>query len=283
MFAKLNSKIAVGDLVKGLVVHYANDSAIALAEGLAGSETAFARRMNETAERLGMTASRFVNPTGYADPRARISLSDLAILVGYLQTTHADRYVLYGLPDFEWNKIRQTNKTVFVRDLAGADGLMLAFDEKAKFGAVVSAVREGKRVTVAASGYRSGSERDKDIRALVDGTYAEFSTVTLFPADAEVGSVRVFGGEATRVPVTGQGAITVTLPASVRDDFRVRIAYDGPIPAPVERGQVVARLEITAEDRPYLSVPLVAAADVARGGLTERARDGLAELLLGWW
>lgn len=283
MFAKVNSRVAVSDLLKGLVVHYANDAAIALAEGLSGNETAFAQRMNETAERLGMKRSRFANATGFPDKRARISLSDLSVLVGYIQTQHADHYALYGLQDFEWNKIRQTNKTVFVRDVSGADGLMLAFDENARFGAVVSAVRDGKRVTVAGSGYRTGAERDKDIRALLDTTFQEFSTVTLFAADEPVGSVRVFGGTRTRVPVTGEGLIRVTLPNGVRNQFRARIAYEGPVAAPVERGQRVARLEITLQDRVYQSIPLVAAEDVPVGGLTERARDGFAELLLGWW
>lgn len=283
MFAAVHSQVAVADLLRGLVVDYANDAAIALAEGIAGGEDAFARRMNDTAERLGMRHSRFVNPTGYADPRAHTTLADIATLVDYLQSAHADRFPLYGQPDFEWNRIRQTNKTSFVKDTPGVDGMMLAYDEDARFGAVVSAVRDGKRVLVAGSGFKSGGDRDKEIHALLDAAYGEFTTVTLFPAGQAVGSVRVFGGTDLRVDVTGEGPIAVTLPNDQRDGFRARIAYEGPVKAPVAKGQRIARLEVRSGDRLYQSIPLVAAAAVPVGGLTDRARDGLAELLLGWW
>lgn len=283
MFAAVRSTIPVGDLVRGLIVHYANDAAIILAEGMTGSEEDFARRMNETAARIGMKDSRFANPTGYAAPDSRTTLDDLATLVGYLQREHADRYGLYGLPEFEWNKILQTNKTSFIRDTAGVDGLMLAFDEQAQFGAVISAVRDRKRVLVAGSGFKSGSERDKEVRALLDAAYGEFTTVTLFPAGAEVGMVRVFGGVATRVPVTGEGEIAITLPNGDREAFRAKVVYDGPVPAPVAEGQRVARLEVRVDDRLYQTIPLVASRPVPVGDLAERARDGLTELLLGWW
>ncbi|BBE71258.1 D-alanyl-D-alanine carboxypeptidase DacD precursor [Pleomorphomonas sp. SM30] len=283
MFAAPRSTVTVGDLLRGLVVHYANDAALVLAAGFPGGETAFVRRMNETAARLGMTDSRFVNPTGFAAPGATTSVRDLRRLIDYIRTTHPDRYALYALPEFTWNKIRQTNKTGFLRDTAGVEGLVLAYDADALFGAAVSAVRGGRRMLVLASGFRSSAERDKQVKALLDAAYADFSTVQLFPAGATVGSVRVFGGAAGRVDVTGAGPVAVTLPTRDRDGFRAAIAYEGPIPAPVRAGATVARIEITIDGRLYQTIPLVAARDVPVGGLSDRARDGLSELLFGWW
>lgn len=283
MFAAVKSRVAVSDLLKGLIVSYGNDAAIALAEGMAGSEAAFADRMNALAARIGMTGSRFANPTGYADPASRITLDDLDRLVRHIRAAHPDGYALYRLEEFAWNRITQLNKTTPVRTLPGTDGLVLAFDEAAGFGAAVSTVREGRRMFVALSGLKNADARDREIKALVDGAYEDFETVTLFPEGATVGSVRVFGGTLSRVGVTGRGAVAVTLPKAGRDEFRARVAYDGPVPAPIARGQEVARLEIRNEDRLYQSVPLVAETDVAVGDLPARARDGLMELLFGWW
>lgn len=283
MFAKVNSRVPVGDLLRGLTVHYANDAAIALAEGLAGSEAAFAERMNALAAEIGMTGSLFVNPTGYADADARTTLDDLARLVDYLRERHAGFYALYALGEFEWNGILQTNKTSLVRELAGVEGLMLAYDEAAGFGGAISAVRDGRRVLVLASGFRSENDRDRQVRALLDAAFSEFVEVTLFPPGAEVSTVRVFGGRDARVAVTGAGAVRVTLPRDGRDDFRARVVYQGPVPAPIDRGQEVAALEIRIDDRVVQSVPLVAAEPVPVGDLPARARDGLMELLFGWW
>lgn len=283
MFAAVRSEIRVDDLLRGLAVHYANDAAIVLAEGIAGSEDAFARRMNDFVRKIGMTKSRFVNPTGYPDARARTTVSDLARLIDHVRRTHPDRWPLYGLAEFEWNKILQRNKTGFVHDVKGAEGLVLAYDEKDGFGAAVSQLRDGRRILVVASGFQRDRDRDSAVKSLLDAAFSEFSLVTLWhPAEA-VGSVRVYGGAATRVSVEGAGPVAVTLPRGARDDFRVAIVYDGPVRAPVARGDAVAALEIREGDRVYQTVPLVASADVPVGTLQDRARDGLVELLFGWW
>lgn len=165
----------------------------------------------------------------------------------------------------------------------GVEGLVLAYDEGSGFGAIVAANRDGRRMLVAASGFKSPADRDKEIRTLLDGAYSEFGRVTLYPADRIIASVRVFGGTETRVDVRGEGPVDITLPNGERDEFRARVAYDGPVRAPVKAGQVVARLEIRVEGRLYQEVPLVAARDVPVGDLTDRARDGLRELIVGWW
>lgn len=283
MFAAVKSTVPVDALVKGLIVHYANDAAIVLAEGLSGSEAAFTERMNATATAFGLSASRFANPTGFADPQAQTTIRDMVRLVGAMQRRYPEGYALYRMPEFEWNRILQSNKTPYLRDTAGVEGLVLAYDEAAGFGAIVAAIRDGRRMLVAASGFKSPADRDKEIRTLLDAAYSEFGRVTLYPADRIISSVRVFGGTETRVDVKGDGPVDITLPNGERDEFRAKVAYDGPIRAPVKAGQVIARLEIRVEGRLYQEVPLVAARDVPVGDLTDRARDGLRELIVGWW
>jgi D-alanyl-D-alanine carboxypeptidase (penicillin-binding protein 5/6) len=285
MFAAVKSFVPVGDLLRGLVVDYANDAAIALAEGLAGSEETFTLRMNDYAARIGLTDSRFANPTGYADPKARTTLADMLALAGHIRAAYPDRYALYSQPDFLWNKINQTNKTRFIKELPGVDGMMLAFDEAAGFGALIAAGRGDRRVTLAVSGYGSLADRDKDVKALIEGAFSEYGRFELYPAGAEIGKVKVFGGAVPEVAVvaSGGGPVNLTLPTGDRSKFRLAVVYDGPVPAPVSRGAPVARLEVRIDDRLYQSVPLMAAADVARGELRQRALDGFAEMFAGWW
>lgn len=285
MFAAVKSFVPVGDLLRGLVVDYANDAAIALAEGLAGSEETFTLRMNDYAARVGLKDSRFANPTGYPDPKARTTLADMLALAGHIRTAYPDRYALYSQPEFLWNKINQTNKTRLVKELPGVDGMMLAFDEAAGFGALIAAGRGDRRVTLAVSGYGSLADRDKDVKALIEGAFSEYGRFELYPPGAEIGKVKVFGGAVPEVAVvaSGGGPVNLTLPTGDRSKFRLAVVYDGPVPAPVSRGAPVARLEVRIDDRLYQSVPLMAAADVTRGELQQRALDGFAEMFAGWW
>ncbi|WP_237151582.1 D-alanyl-D-alanine carboxypeptidase family protein [Oryzibacter oryziterrae] len=285
MFAAVRSEVSVGDLLRGLVIDYANDAAIVLAEGMAGSDAAFAARMNALAARIGMKDSHFANPTGFVDPSAHTTLDDLLKFTRWLQATYPERYRLYAQPDFLWNKITQTNKTRQLKEIAGADGLMLAYDEKDGFAAVISILREGRRVTLAVSGLKSAAERDKELKALADGAFTEYARVELFPAAAEVGKIRVFGGAVGRVGVGGVdgGPVAMTLPTGDRSAFHMQIVFDGPVPAPVHKGQVVARLEMRVDNRVYQTLPLAAVADVPEGDIPRRALDGFMELLFGWW
>ncbi|CAI9405374.1 D-alanyl-D-alanine carboxypeptidase DacA [Pleomorphomonas sp. T1.2MG-36] len=285
MFAAVKSFVPVSDLLRGLVVDYANDAAIALAEGLSGSEAAFTARMNAYVARIGLKDSRFANPTGYPDPQAKTTLSDMLALAGHIRTTYPDRYALYSQPEFLWNKINQTNKTRFIKELPGVDGMMLAFDEAAGLGALLTAGRGDRRVTLAASGYASLADRDKDLKALVEGAFSEYGRFEIYPSGAEIGRVKVFGGNAPDVAVvsTGGAPVNLTLPTGDRSQFRLAVVYDGPVPAPIRRGAPVARLEVRVGDRLYQSVTLEAAADVERGEIRDRALDGFAEMFAGWW
>jgi D-alanyl-D-alanine carboxypeptidase (penicillin-binding protein 5/6) len=283
MFAAVKSSVPVDALLRGLVIHYANDAAIVLAEGLSGSEAAFAKRMNDFAQSIGMKGSQFVNPTGFPDRRARVTLADLRLLVDTVRTRWPDLHALYAVPEFEWNRIPQRNKTRYLTEIAGTEGFVMAYEETAGHSAAISVVREGRRLMVLASGFGGEKERDAGMKALVAAGFDDFTRVTLFDPGTEIGSVRIFGGTAARVAVTGDRAITITLPKGGRDAFRLAVVYDGPVPAPVTRGETVASLEVRNGDEVYQSVPLVAAEDVPVGDLTQRARDGLLELLLGWW
>jgi D-alanyl-D-alanine carboxypeptidase (penicillin-binding protein 5/6) len=283
MFAEINSEVAVDDLVSGLLVHYANDAAIALAEGLSGSEAAFAERMNAVAAEAGMSASSFADPTGLDPAAATVTLGDVSRIVDMLRLRYPAGYARYATPEFEWNGILQTSKTSILRTIPGAEGLILAQTPEAGYGAAASAVRDGRRVVVLVSGLASDREREAELKRLFDAAYAEYATVRVASAGVAIGTVRVFGGASARVEVAGSADIYATLPHADRSSVAGEIVYSGPVAAPVRAGDEVARLEITAGGQVIQSVPLVAVADVGRGTIRQRAEDGLFELAFGWW
>ncbi|ODN70822.1 D-alanyl-D-alanine carboxypeptidase family protein [Methylobrevis pamukkalensis] len=283
MFAAVRSKVPVADLLRGLTIHYANDAAIVLAEGLSGTEAAFAERMNRLAAEIGMNASRFANPTGFPAPDAETTLRDMERLVRWMRAEHPGRMALYAQPDFTWNRITQRNKTEPLRTVPSVAGLSLAFDEKAGFAAVIVAGSDDRWLFVGLGGLPDEAARAREIAALVGGVAQDYRTVELFrPAD-RVGEVEVFGGARTHVPVTTTVPARVTLPLAENAALAARIVYDGPVVAPVGRDQPLAHLEIRSGDHLVRRFPLVAAEDVPAGSLRSRAEDGLLELISGWW
>ncbi|WP_162292637.1 D-alanyl-D-alanine carboxypeptidase family protein [Hartmannibacter diazotrophicus] len=283
MFARIKSEIPVSDLLRGLVVDHANDAAIILAEGLSGSEQVFAGRMNELAIRIGMSDSRFANPTGFASPSARITMADLALLCDWIWTRHPDANTLFSAPDFTWNGITQRNKTTPVRNVPGVLGMMLAWDQRAGYGAAILAERGDRRIVLVMNGLGSEKARDDEVTALVDAAFDEFWPVALFPPGATVGEVSVFRGAVERIPVKAQNGASAVLPVSDDADVSAAVVYEGPVSAPVEAGQEIASLEISVAGENVASVPLVAGADVSEGTFSQKAGDGLYQLLFGWW
>lgn len=166
MFAALKSAVSINDLLTGIIVQNANDGCIIIAEGMAGSDPAFAKRMTVRAGELGMSRSTFANSTGLPDPGNQTSAKDMVRLAQHLHDTYPDRYGLFTRPDFEWNRIFQRNKNSLLGN--GIDGLGLGFAEGSGFAAVVSAEREGRRVYLALAGIVDDKTRQEEARRVVD-------------------------------------------------------------------------------------------------------------------
>lgn len=283
MFAALKSSIRVEDLIRGVIIQSANDGCIILAEGLAGSQEAFAKLMNEEAERIGLRDSHFVNPTGYADPAQYMSARDLATLTGHVIHEFPELYRIYSEPEFTWNKIRQLNRNPLIAMNIGADGLTTGSTEESGFGLAGSTVRNGQRLILVMNGVETDKLRNAEARSLIDWGYNEFERVRLFESGEIVAEARVYGGAEPRVGLVSKGPLELLLPLGSRDTLRAEVRYDGPLPAPVEAGREVGTIKVTTSDGMTMQAPVYTAADVGVGGLQRRAIDGLEELLLGWW
>jgi len=283
MFAKVHSSIAVSDLMRGVIVHSGNDAAIAIAEGMAGTEEAFAERMNEQARKIGLTHSVFRNSTGLPDPAQKVTARDLAKLAAYIIRNFPEYYVIYSEPDFLWNKIRQRNRNPLLSMNIGADGMKTGYLEESGYGLVGSAIRDGQRLIVVVLGAKSERERSEEARKLLEWGFRAFHKVTVFEASDVVAEARVYGGEKETVPLKSKSPIEVMLPTDSLAKVVAKVAYAGPLPAPVRAGQPVGSLKIWIGDDLTSETPLYTAADVGKGSMRGRAGDAIKELLLGWW
>jgi serine-type D-Ala-D-Ala carboxypeptidase (penicillin-binding protein 5/6) len=282
MFAALNSEIRLEDLVQGVVVQQANDGCIVIAEGMAGSEAAFAARMNARAREIGLEGASFVNSTGLPAEGQSVTMRDLVTLAAHLWREHPDLYRFYAQRDFTWNKILQRNRNPLLAMDIGADGLATGFAEQSGYAIVGSAARGGRRLFVAMSGLASESERSVEARRLLEWGFDGFRTARLFADGETVGEVMLFGAPKRRLAVRTGAAVAMLLPVDPDAKVEARIVYDGPVEAPVAEGQPIGTLEVRIGGTLGRTVPVFAKESVERGTLRTRAYEAMRELLVGW-
>ena len=278
MFAALNSRIPVVDLIQGLVVQSGNDAAIALAEGIAGSEDGFAALMNRRARDLGMAHSTFQNPWGRGDPNQRVTSRDMATLARHVIHTYPDLYRFFGEREFTWNKVRQLNRNPLLSMNIGADGLKTGDIAESGFGLVGSAVQNGERLIVVVNGLRTARDRANESFKLLNWGFRAFEPRELYAAGEAVGAARVFGGDVAEVPLVADEAVKLLVPRGAGEALSGRVTYQGPLQAPVARNTAVAVLHVDRGGTEILSVPLKTAAAVGVGTLPRRAWDAGVEL-----
>jgi D-alanyl-D-alanine carboxypeptidase (penicillin-binding protein 5/6) len=278
MFASVNSHIKVEDLIQGAIVASGNDAAIAFAEALDGSESAFAEHMTRRAHELGLETASFKNATGLDAPDHKISVRDLALLTAHIIRTYPEFFKYYSQRDFTWNKITQRNRNPLLDLDIGADGMKTGYTKESGYGLVGTAMQNGLRLIVVVNGAPSLKERADDAKKLLEWGFRSFDPKPLVTADQVVAEARVFGGDARYVPLKAAKALRIFTPHGANSRLLIRVVYTGPLRAPIAKGAQVARLKVWRDKRLVLDAPLLAAADVGGGGLVRRAADGAYEL-----
>lgn len=282
MYAELNSRVALRDLLRGLLVQSGNDAAIAIAEGVAGSEPAFADLMNRRAGELGLKGSRFMNSNGLNDPDQVVTARDLAALARHIIREYPGYYKIFSEPEFTWNNITQANRNPLLDDGIGVDGLKTGFIKESGYGITASALRNTQRLILVAAGLESEVDREAEARKLLDWGFRSFTQITAFEDGEIVGEASVYGGVAGGVPLKAQGPIRLLISRTAGDALKARVVYEGPLLAPVEAGQKVGTFRVWDGERLIQDTPLYTAEAVAQGPLHARALDALGELLFGW-
>jgi D-alanyl-D-alanine carboxypeptidase (penicillin-binding protein 5/6) len=282
MFAILNSRVKLSDILSGLIVQSGNDAAIALAEAIAGDEATFAKVMTERVRALSLTKSVFRNATGMGDPQQKVTAREMARLADHIIKTYPELYKIFGQREFLWNKIRQQNRNPLLTMDIGADGLKTGNIDEAGFGLVGSAVQNGQRLIVVVNGLKTARDRAQEARKLLEWGFRAFETRQVFGEGEIVGEASVFGGEKGRVGLKAKGPVTLLLPRGSSERVAARIVYQGPLKAPVQDGAQIGRLLVTRGDVKTLELPLYAAESIAAGTLQKRALDAAIELGTGW-
>jgi serine-type D-Ala-D-Ala carboxypeptidase (penicillin-binding protein 5/6) len=281
MFAAIHSQISLGDLIQGIIVDSANDACMAIAEKLAGGEAAFGDMLTKRAREIGLMHSTFTNSTGYSDPGLRVTVRDLAELSRHLIQAYPKFYPDFAQHDFTWNKIHQDNRNPLLGMGIGADGLKTGETPQTGYSLAGSSVQDDERLIVVFTGAKSDKERADEARKLLDWGFHTFQSRILFSAGRPIGSAKVFGGNRGYVPLVAGGPVRVMVPRDGDADLSARIDYTGPVPAPVSKGQTIGTLKVWRGEDLALEAPLEAAEDVGKGSMSQRAMDGVTELIIG--
>ena len=282
MFAAINSKVSVDDLLHGAIIQSGNDSCIALAEGIAGNERLFATEiMTKRARELGLTRSTFANSNGLPDPGNKMTVRELAKLARHIILTYPDFYKLFGEKEFTWNKIRQQNRNPLLNSLEGADGLKTGFTKEGGYGMVGSAVQNGIRLIVVVNGLDDPDDRASEAKKMLEWGFRNFEVRTLFAADQPIGHAKVFGGESRSVKLASHEPVKVMVQKNGSDKLIARVVYSGPVRAPIESGQPVGLIKVWRGSTIAVETPVYAAESIGKGSTVRRAIDGASELVIG--
>lgn len=273
MFAKLNSNISVDDLLHGLIVDSGNDAAITLAEGIAGSQGAFAVLMTRRARELGLTHLSFTDSWGDADPAQKVTAREMAQLADHIIEIYPEYYKIFGEREFTWNKIKQPNRNPLLGMDIGADGLKTGNVDASGYAIVGSALENGERLIVAIYGAHKASERAEEARKILLWGFRNFEARKIFSAGDVVGSASIYGGDSRSVPLVAAKDIRVLVPREGSEKLSAKIAYTGPLLAPIEADKAAATLKLFRGTDEVLSVPLRTANAVPVGSLPKRAFD----------
>ena len=266
MFVEVGDRVSIENLLRGIIIQSGNDACIVVAEGLSGTEDAFAREMTKRGREIGLTSSTFKNSTGWPDPEHRMTARDLNLLALRTILDFPQYYHYFVETTFTWSDITQSNRNPLLYKNMGADGLKTGHTQEAGYGLTASAVRDGRRLVLVVNGLPSERARSEESERLIEWGFREFSNYELFSAGEEVDRAEVWLGAEESVPLTLSEPVVVTLSHREHEEMTVSVLYDTPVPAPVAEGQELAVLRISAPGMDPIEYPLYAATNVEKVG-----------------
>ncbi|HTN14894.1 MAG TPA: D-alanyl-D-alanine carboxypeptidase family protein [Sphingomonadaceae bacterium] len=280
LFLKSGDKVSIDTLIHGITTVSANDGAVLLAQGAAGSVEKWVELMNSTAAELGMNDSHFGTPNGWPDEGATfVTAHDLALLAKAMVTRHPALYSRYfGKSGFRYNGIAQSNHDPMIGVVRGADGIKTGYTREAGYNFLGSAARDGRRLVLVVAGTDSEEERARIARNYVEWGFAAFEPHLIFPAGTTIGTARVQDGAQDDVALRTALPVIADIPKGSKPKIAMSLHYRGPLAAPIIAGQEVAELEVRIEGMEPYRVPLKAVRAVKQANPWQRIVNGV----LGW-
>ena len=281
MFLNERDRPTVEELIKGIIVLSGNDACVVVAEGLAGTEQAFARLMNDRAKALGLTNSQFVNASGWPAPGHEMSAHDLGMLGLHLIQDFPELYKNFAVTEYPYDNrapANRYNRNPLLDLGIGADGLKTGHTAEAGYGLVGSAVQDGRRIVFAIGGLPSDTARAEESERIVNWAFRQFTMRTLVPKGETVATAPVWLGERSKVDLTTPEGVNVLIPAGAESGVTAEAVFQGPIEAPVRAGQKLGDLVVTIPGTEGARLPLLAASDVPRAGVVGRLQGAAMRL-----
>lgn len=281
MFLTPGSRAKIEDLLRGMIVQSGNDACIVLAEGLAGSEKAFAESMTQMGKKIGLKDSNFTNSTGWPDPDHWMTVRDLAHLSVRLFKDFPNYMHYYAEKSFTYNGISQQNRNPLLYKDMGVDGLKTGHTSESGYSLTSTAKRNNRRLILVVTGLPTMRDRSRESERLLEWGFREFNNYALFKAGETVARADVWLGQKPQVPMVIKDELFLTLSRKARAEMKVTVSYKSPVAAPIEKGARLATLNIKFTERPPIAVPLVAGDSVEQLGLMGRLGAALKFILWG--
>ena len=286
MFVMVGDEVSVEDLLKGIIVASGNDACIALAEGIAGTEEEFAIMMTAKAKELGMNNTNFTNSSGINDPDNYSTVRDIMIMSNYLIKNHPEYYEWFKEKEFTWERtggdpITQGNRNPLLYKNIGADGIKTGYLAVEKYSLASSIIRNGRRLVAVGSGFETKNSRSKESSKLLIYGLTNFDLVEISKKEEAIDKVDVWLGKENYVKVYSDVDIYKTIKKGQKNKLKIKVLYDGPIEAPIKKGQIVAKLKIVYNENLIDEYNLLALNEVRKVNIFSRLIKSLNYLIWG--
>jgi len=281
MFIKEGTQVNLEAILKGIIIQSGNDASVAMAEHIAGSETAFTSLMNQHAKLLGMENTKFSNATGLPHEDHYSSPYDLALLSQAIIRDFPQHYGIYSEKYFTYNNIRQPNRNKLLWRDKTVDGLKTGHTDEAGYCLVASAKRDGMRLITVVLGTKSDEARARESQKLLAYGFRFFRTHKLYEANKQLSLVKVWGGQKSQVRLGIADALAVTIPRGQAKALKATMDIDAEVKAPVMAGQVYGTVRISLDGKEVKSVPLIALEAIEEGGFFKKLWDNIVLFFIG--
>ena len=286
MFIMINDEVSVEDLLKGIIIASGNDACVALAEGIAGSEENFAEMMNEKAGELGMTSTNFTNSSGINDPDNISSVRDIAIMSKYLITNYPKYYELFKEKTFTWDRtggdpIKQGNRNPLLYKNVGADGVKTGYLAVEKYSLASSMKKNDRRLIAVVSGFPTKNLRSSESLKLLNWGFRNTNTFEISKKDEIIFELDTWLAKKDKISVSSKEEFYITVNKKDITHLKVSLQYNGPIVAPVQKGEKIAKLVISRKDEIIKTLPLYASEDLKKVNFFKSLLTSLNYLIWG--
>jgi len=286
MFVMVGDQVSVEDLLKGIIVASGNDACVALAEGIAGTEEEFSIMMTSKAKEIGMTNTNFANSSGLNDPDNYSTVRDIMIMSNYLIKNHPEYYKWFSEKEFTWDRtggdpITQGNRNPLLYKNMGADGIKTGYLAVERYSLASSLERNGRRLIAVGSGFETKNSRSSESSKLLTYGLTNFDLIEITKSGEAFGKIDVWLGKSNEVKVYTKENIYKTIKKGQKKKLKVKMIYDGPVEAPINKDQVLAKLKIIYDEELIDEYELLALEEVKKVNIFSRLLKSLNYLIWG--